>query len=294
MSFSIQKTFLRVTTVFITTAGLALILGFFLFFKNINRVINVWGEVEKMTVYLDSDVNQNDISTVINKIEAIKGIESVKHITKEEAVDDFKSQVAGYIKDIKKDVNLMQVIPSYLEISIKPESSFDDTLRKLNTLSAKIQELDFVEEVSYGSIWMDKYSKFIDYFSKFALFVGSILIIATFLVISNLIKTNLYQRSKEIEVLEMIGATKSYIRKPFLIEGAIMSFLGGVLSVAIIGSIFFVLGSRFETQVKFFKLEEMFHFLSTVEIVIFLLVSMLIGLFASYINLIRFRWNSLQ
>lgn len=294
MSFSIQKTFLRVTTVFITTAGLALILSFFLFFKNINRVINIWGEVEKMTVYLDSDVNQTDISTVINKIGIINGVESVKHISKEEAVEDFKSQVAGYIKDIKKDVNLMQVIPSYLEISIKPEPSFDATLRKLNSVSAKIQELDFVEEVSYGSIWMDKYSKFIDYFSKFALFVGSILIIATFLVISNLIKTNLYQRSKEIEVLEMIGATKSYIRKPFLIEGAIMSFLGGVLSIAIIGSVFFVLGSRFETQVKFFKLEEMFHFLSIVEMAIFLVASVLIGLFASYINLIRFRWNSLQ
>lgn len=294
MNFSAQKTFLRFTTVLITTAGLSLVLGFFLFFKNINRVINVWGEVEKVTVYLDSDVNEKDIASTIKKISSINGVELVKHVSKEEAVEDFKSQVAGYVKDIKKDVNLMQVIPSYLEVSIKPESSFDGTINKLNAISAKIQELDFVEEVSYGSVWMDKYSKFIDYTSRFAFFVGSILIIATFLVISNLIKTNLYQRSKEIEVLEMIGATKSYIRKPFLVEGVVMSFVGGLLAIVVIGGLFLILGNKFETQVKFFKLEEMFHFLSVAELLLFLSASMLIGFCASYINLIRFRWNSAQ
>lgn len=294
MSFNAQKAFLRFTTVLITTAGLSLVLGFFLFFKNINRVINVWGEVEKVTVYLDSEVNEKDISSVIQKINTVSGVEQVKHVSKEEAVEDFKSQVAGYVKDIKKDVNLMQVIPSYLEVSIKPESSFDGTINKLNAISEKIQNFDFVEEVSYGSVWMDKYSKFIDYSSRFAFFVGSILIIATFLVISNLIKTNLYQRSKEIEVLEMIGATKSYIRKPFLIEGALMSFIGGILAIIIIGAMFLFLGSKFETQVKFFKLEEMFHFLSASEVALFLMVSLFIGFCASYINLLRFRWNSLQ
>lgn len=294
MSFNTQKSFLRLTTILITTAGLALVLGFFLFFKNINRVINIWGEVEKVTVYLDSDVNEKDIGNTINKIKSLAGVEAVKHVGKEEAVEDFKAQVAGYVKDIKKDVNLMQVIPSYLEISIKPESSFDGTVNKLNMISAKIQELDFVEEVSYGSIWMDKYSKFIDYTSRFAFFVGAILIAATFLVISNMIKTNLYQRSKEIEVLEMIGATKSYIRKPFVIEGVVMSLMGGVFAIAIIGGIFFLLGSKFETQVKFFKLEDMFHFLSALEVLLFLTFSMIIGFCASYINLIRFRWNSTQ
>lgn len=294
MNFNAQKAFLRFTTVLITTAGLSLVLGFFLFFKNINRVINVWGEVEKVTVYMDSEANQEEIKKTSDKIIQINGVQGVKLISKEEAVEDFKAQVAGYIKDIKKDVNLMQVIPSYLEVSIKPEENFEATIAKLSTISAEIQKLSFVEEVSYGSVWMDKYSQFIDYTSNFAFFVGTILITATFLVISNLIKTNLYQRSKEIEVLEMIGATKSYIRRPFLMEGMVMSLIGGSLSVAIIGIIFITLGNKFETQVKFFKIEEMFHFLTFIEMGLFLIFSMIIGLAASYINLVRFKWNGVR
>lgn len=291
MNFNAQKAFLRFTTVLITTAGFSLVLGFFLFFKNINRVINVWGEVEKITVYLDSEANSQEIENTSAKISAIKGVEAVKLVSKEDAVEDFKAQVAGYVKDIKKDVNLMQIIPSYLEVSIKPDETFEGTVSKLNNISTQLQKLPFIEEVSYGSVWMDKYSKFIDYTSNFAFFVGTILVTATFLVISNLIKTNLYQRSKEIEVLEMIGATKSYIRRPFLMEGMAMSLIGGILSVGIIGIIFTLLGNKFETQVKFFKIEEMFHFLNFLEISSFLIFSMIIGLFASYINLVRFKWN---
>ncbi|MCB0369983.1 MAG: permease-like cell division protein FtsX, partial [Bdellovibrionales bacterium] len=227
MNFNIQKTFLRFTTVLISTAGLALVLSFFLFFKNINRVVSVWGEIEKVTVYVDSEASKGEVEKLKNQIQALSEVKEVNFISKEEAIDDFKAQMAGYIQDFKKDVNLMQVVPSYFEVSVELDSSFESTVKKLNLLSQKIGKLDFVEEVSYGSIWIDKYSKLIDYISSLAGFIGIILITSTFLVISNLIKSNLYQRSKEIEVLEMIGATKSYIRKPFLKEGAVMSFLGG-------------------------------------------------------------------
>lgn len=291
MNFNTQKAFLRFTTVLISTAGLSLVLGFFLFFKNINNLISAWGEVEKVTVYLDSDASDTEVNKLKIQIEKLPDVKGVKIVSKEEAVEDFKAQVAGYIKDIKKDANLMQLIPSYLEVSVDIEGTFEKTVDKLNVLSKQIESLDFIEEVSYGSVWLDKYSRLVDYTSNLAGFIGIILVASTFLVISNLIKTNLYQRSKEIEVLEMIGATKSYIRKPFLIEGVLMSLSGGMVSIILVWGIFNFINTKFETQMKFFKLDQMFTFLSVYEAILFLVATVVLGYLASYFNLVRFKWN---
>lgn len=292
MNYKTQKTFLRLTTVLISTAGLSLVLTFYIAFKNINNIIVAWGEAEKVTVYFDSEASSQNIEIAKQKIEAMKDVLSVNLITKEAAIQEFKAQMGGYVKDIKKDIDLVQIIPSYLEVTMKSGDSLEETIQKINKLSKKIESLDFVEEVFYGSIWIEKYAKIIEYLSSMAGFIGFILMCTTYFVISNLIKTNLFQRAKEIEVLEMIGATKSFIRKPFLIEGVLMSSIAGSLAVMIIGLVIYFINIKFASQISFFKLESVFKFINFQEVSVFMLISMGIGLGASYLNLIRFRWNS--
>ncbi|MCK6596817.1 MAG: ABC transporter permease [Bdellovibrionaceae bacterium] len=294
MNFNTQKAFLKFTTVLITTAGLSLILGFFVFFKNLNRVITVWGDVEKVTAYLNSDVALDEVQEARRKIEALDHVKKVTFVTKEQAVEEFKTQVAGFLHDVKEEGSLVQLMPSYFEIEVKVNGTFDETLVAIKKMASTLEEMKVIEEVSYGSLWLDKYSQFIEYIYSFSGVIGMILVVTVFLVISNLIKSNIYQRAREIEILEIIGATKSYIRKPFLIEGLFIGLVSGIISLVLIFSLFRFFNVKFEKQISFFRIQDIFSFLSTWEIIAFMLFTSTIGLISSYINIVRFKWNSGQ
>ena len=294
MNFNTQKAFLKFTTILITTAGLSLILGFFVFFKNLNRVITVWGDVEKVTAYLNNDAGFSEIQETRKQIEALDHVKRVTFVTKEQAVEEFKAQVAGFLHDVKEEGSLVQLMPSYFEIEVKVNGTFDETLAAIKKMATNLEEMKVIEEVSYGSLWLDKYSQFIEYIYSFSGIIGMILVVTVFLVISNLIKSNIYQRAREIEILEIIGATKSYIRKPFLIEGVFIGLVSGTISLVLIFSIFRFFNIKFEKQISFFRIQDIFSFLSTWEIIAFLLFTSTIGFISSYINIVRFKWNSGQ
>ena len=70
--------------------------------------------------------------------------------------------------------------------------------------------------------------------SAIGFFLGGILILASFFIISNVIKLNVFSRKDEIEILRMSGATNTFIRIPFLLEGVVLGFLGGLLSLLLL------------------------------------------------------------
>jgi cell division transport system permease protein len=119
-------------------------------------------------------------------------------------------------------------------------------------------------------------------------FLGGILVLASFFIISSVIKLNVFARKEEIVILRFVGATNTFIRIPFLMEGTILGILGGLVSLLLI---FFL--------IKFFPLylgaslgvfNELinFRYLSLSQIIMLIAIGAFIGFSGSLSSLARF------
>jgi cell division transport system permease protein len=105
-----------------------------------------------------------------------------------------------------------------------------------------------VEDVQFNQEWVDRVNSFSRLAKAVGFFLGGILVLASFFIISNVIRLNVFARKDEIEILRLVGATNTFIRVPFLLEGITLGVIGGLVSLflllLLINSIPIYLGSR--------------------------------------------------
>lgn len=289
-----QKSIQRVTAVSIIGATFSVILGFYLLSKNISHILSVWGESNKVIVYLDSEADDLSKSSVEKRLRSNLYVEKIDFISKEQAIVDFNAQVSGYLTGIQSDKALLQVIPPYFEVYLKTEGSLEQLNQRARSLAAEVKEWVGVEDVSNGSLWTEKYSKLSQSVNMFFIFLGLILFGLSFFVVSSSIKSHLFQRAKEIEILEMIGATRFYIQRPIFIESLGIITVAFILALVTNSVLFYYFNSFFELQLKLLNLNQVFQFLNLVEILVLFSVSIGMGMLVTrwtFSRLYRYRYT---
>ncbi|MDD8027840.1 MAG: hypothetical protein PHI34_15180, partial [Acidobacteriota bacterium] len=112
----------------------------------------------------------------------------------------------------------------------RPDVSDDDVSR----LIAEARLSPAVTGAQFNRNWAERVRSLSRMARNAGFFLGGILILASLLIVSNVIKLNVLARKSEIELLRLVGATNSFIRVPFLLEGVTMGLLGGLLSLGLI------------------------------------------------------------
>ncbi len=273
-----QKSIQRVTATSIIGATFSVILGFFLLSKNVSHILSVWGESNKLIVYLESDSDESAQKTIQSRLEKEKLVDKVTFFSKEKAIEDFNAQISGYMNGLQSDKALLQVIPPYFEVYLVSEGTLGQLNERAKTLSAEIQSWIGVEDVSYGSLWTEKYSRLSQSVNAFFIFLGLILFVLSFFVVSSSIKSHLFQRGKEIEILEMIGATRFYIQKPIFFESLAIVAVAFLMGLAVNSALYYYFNSFFENQLKLLNLNQVFRFFSILEILVLFSISIGVGL----------------
>ncbi|MBL7544141.1 MAG: FtsX-like permease family protein [Bdellovibrionaceae bacterium] len=287
-----QKSIQRVTAVSIIGATFSVILGFYLLSKNISHILSIWGEANKMIVYLYSDGDDELRINVENRLKSNIQVEKIEFVSKEQAISDFNAQISGYLSGLQSDKALLQVIPPYFEVYLKSEGSLEQLNTRARILAGEIKEWLGVEDVSTGSLWTEKYSKLSQSVNTFFIFIGLILFGLSFFVVSSSIKSNLFQRAKEIEILEMIGATRFYIQRPIFIESLGIIALAFLLALMANSLLFYYFNSFFSAQLSLLNLNQVFQFLSVLEILTLFLISISMGMIVTrwtFSRLYRYR-----
>lgn len=288
-----QKTIQQFSAISIIGATFSVILGFFLLSKNISHILSIWGESNKLIIYLESDADSSTITTTSERLKKTGGIESVLFFSKEKAIEDFNAQISGYMGGLQSDKALLQVIPPYFEVYLAPEAA---TLEQLNSraqaLAADVQTWIGIDDVSYGSLWTEKYNRLSRSVNAFFAFLGLILFTLSFFVVSSSIKSHLFQRAKEIEILEMIGATRLYIQKPIFIETLIIISIAFLIALTVNSVLYVYFNSFFENQLRILNLNQVFQFFNILEVLVLFTFSVGMGLFVTrwtFSRLYRYR-----
>ncbi len=215
---------LSLCTLFVTFLSFALTL---VTAQNLDRIVSYWIGGAEMTIYLKEGVPETDIEKLKNALSQTEEIEKVDLISESRAREIFAIEM-GMHGDMVRSLPESS-FPVSIEIFLKETISKSESARKL--LADKISALSMVDKVESYDEWFSKILTLAKLGKLISFVLGLCALLVAILVVSSVIRTGVVSRVREIEVLEIVGATKKYIRFPFLLEGALQAALAMFLAL---------------------------------------------------------------
>lgn len=212
--------FVAISTIFLS---LILIGVFIIFILNAQRLVNRIQSRMEMELFIDNSYTMERIEELKKSIFTITGIDSVRYVSKDEAVEIFKQQFGQDIFEILDE----NPLPSSFQVKLKPTFRSAVYAKKI---SEQLNQLEGVDEVYYRQDLLIILEKYIQLFVGVIFVIGLLLAAGSIFLVSNTIKLIIFSRSTIIEIMKLVGATRRFIRRPFLVEGIIQGFIGGSLA----------------------------------------------------------------
>ena len=216
--------------------------------QNTNKVIEYLRDKYKIEVFFKDNVPIQKVEEVVASFNQIKGVRSTTLITKNDAEKIFKSQFG---EDI---LNLVGYNP--LPVSCVVNIVKDDINKiNINPIINKLKSYVEVDEVNYQGRIIFQIESYYQKFIKIMSLILVTVIFITIFTISNTVRLTIYSREKLIESLQLIGATRTFIKAPFIIEGILHGFIGTILASALlVGGLIFgndIIISLFSVKIEY-------------------------------------------
>lgn len=233
--------------------------------------------------FLEKNLPKEQRALIEENLKKSSLVKNVRYVSSKQALERFQNN----FPELQRIIENLQInpFPSSLETTIKEEYlSSEKTLAFIQ----EMRGMKGIEDIQFNREWVERMQSLSRLARAIGFFLGGILILASFFIISNVIKLNVIARKAEIEILRLVGASNVFIRMPFLMEGLILGMLGGLISLFLL----FLL-------VKFFPLylgaslgalNELIHFryLSLYQIILLIAGGAIIGFLGSLSSLSRF------
>lgn len=274
---------LKLSTLVVVTACFVVMGAALLISQNFRNILTLWGEDVQMTVYLAQDLSDSGRESIQARLKENDEVGAVKFISQEKALGDFRLQMASYAPDISQDEELLRLIPASFQVQLSSSVATADQMPVLQKLAEQVKGLQGVEEVSYGQDWVEKYAALVSAIEITLRALCLVILLASLFVMSNAIRASIQSRKDEIVVLEMIGATPSMIRKPFLIEGAFLGVLSSLMAMVLCFVVYVGIKNLLTTKLSFLQLGQHIEFLGPIVLVAFVCVGTALGAFGSYL-----------
>lgn len=227
-----QNVFVNVVTIGTITLALLIVSLFLLLFVNLENAAENWTEKVQVTVYYDKDLTPQEQADQKNRIQNLPATSKVIWVSKDEALRRFKGRLKG--QETLLDGIRPEVLPASLEISLKKNSRGTD---EIEAYVRALRKVPGVGEIQYGEEWVRRFNTFLTFMRIVGGLVGSFLVLAVIFIVSNTIKLTVYARRDELEIMSLVGATRLFIKMPFLLEGLLQGMVGGALALLLLLSV---------------------------------------------------------
>ncbi len=212
---------------------------FYLIYTNMLNVGQHLGDDLRLIVYLETEPSLPMQEAYRHKILKFDTVDKIVFTSRAEAFQRFKTQL-GSNRDLLIGMPKDFLPPS---IEIYPRQTLN-TLTRIKRFSEYLQTLPGVLTVQYGKEWIDSFYTFIQLLQAIVILSGTLLVLTTTFMVAHSIRLILISRAAELELLRLLGASGSYIRTPYFLEGGIQ----GALSAACGLGALFILFNWVELQ----------------------------------------------
>jgi len=233
----------------LTIAACLLITAFIaIFVYNVDALTKKLPEKFSMMLYLRDNLSGSGVENILNTVRGDDAVETVKYITKDEAMKELKAELkdASYILEGLEENPLRDSI----EIKLKKNVLGPEAVKRLST---KIKAIEGVAEVEYGEKFLSTIYSIKMGIRALGIIFITIMFVGVIFVCYSTVKILFYRKKEEIETYKLIGATKAFIRAPFVIEGALIGFCGGLLSLIGLLSLYYILFLKLSLSIPLFR-----------------------------------------
>ncbi len=213
--------------IFTICVSLLLLSFFAILFLNANSVVTSLREKVEMEAFLNEQLSSDKITEVKGMVEMLEGIREVHYVSKEEAAKIFHEEFG---EDIYKVLNF-NPLPASLKIFLKDGYK---TAKQAAVISQQVKSIKGVDDVIYRKQLLEMLDQRAMLFLWITLGVGIFITISSIILVANTIRLAIYSKRKIIQTMKLIGATRGFIRTPFLLEGFLQGFLGGAITAGIL------------------------------------------------------------
>jgi len=210
--------------------GLALfVVGLFgLATYNLQLALSAIEERVEVAVYLRDDARQSEIDLLISELTALPEVRMVRFVSKLDALERARADLPEF-GDLFSGLEV-NPLPQSLEVELRPGSRNTDVVQRISD-AAMVHP--FVEDARYGREWVDRLFTLRRLGAATTGVLGAAFALVAALIIGTALRIAIFARRDEIYVMRLVGAKNSFIRRPFLLEGAIAGLCGGVLALAL-------------------------------------------------------------
>ncbi len=194
---------------------------------NVDRMVNALHANVEIQAFIANTLDDKEISLLQKKIEQLEGVESVDFYSKEDAAREIRKEFGQELFDILEE----NPLPSSFNVKLLSEYKNPESIEKI---AGRIEKEPGIDEVVYHTLALNALNQY----ARVAKIINIVfLVFVTFgslFIVSNTIRLIITAKRDVIETMKLVGATKSFIRRPFLIEGIIQGLFGGLIAVGVV------------------------------------------------------------
>jgi cell division transport system permease protein len=208
-------------------------------FLNIESLLSKIEEENVVMVYIEDETTDEEITEMENEIWAIGNIKDVEFVAKEDAweeqLDTMEEAQREFFTEVSSDIPL----PDAYKVTVENLDEFDSTVSAL-------KNLDHIDTIRENKDLAQKLVSIRKGISVIAVVIVAVLFIISLFIISNTIRLTVYSRRLEISIMKSVGATNSFVRFPFVIEGMILGVLSGAIGLGLVWGLYELAINQFD------------------------------------------------
>ena len=210
--------------------------------KNTNKLIYYLRTKYKIEVFFESDLAKETALDVVKKIDSFPGVRNTTFIDRENATKIFEKQFGENILDY------IQRNPLPMSCVINLNRTGEDEL-DIMPIVTRIESLSGIDNIEHQGKLIQRIEGFNNRFTRILFFVCIGIMLITISIISNTIKLTIYAKKDLIQDLHIIGATNTFVKVPFLIEGILQGFIGSLIAFLVL-TLCLQIGNNILTQIS--------------------------------------------
>ena len=256
---------------------------FFLIGENVNHIMNTVESSQEIQVFIKNDASDDEIQKIGEEIKTIEGVNKVTFVSKDEALQIMQGRLGetSYLLEGYKENN-------FLKASYKV--TFTD-LKFATEVENRINGIDNITKITSSN---ETISKLLSIAKGIRIVTAAILVglvIGSIFIIANTIKLTVHARRKEISIMKYVGATNSFIRWPFIVEGILIGIISAAISILLVAIIYKIVAAKLleTTLVKGIGMTLVsFTDMFTMIILVYLALGMGIGILGSALSMRKY------
>lgn len=246
--------------------------------KNAETITQSWNSAAEISLFIDEGRSERTIQSLISRISAYSEVSEVNYINRDQALEEFQ-RLSGFGEALAYlDEN---PLPAVVMVTPSIKYASPNGAREL------LKKLELEPEVSFGRLdieWLERLQAVVRLLERTVLAIAALLVLAVVLVIGNTIRLAIMNRRTEIEVMKLVGATESFIQRPFLYTGIWYGIIGGILAWVIINLLVWYLDGALAQLLGLYGSSLEMQSLTIVELGQLVMLASFLGWLGSYLS----------